>query len=1187
MKPKILEIEGLNSFEGKQVLDFSKISGGVFGIFGKTGSGKSTILDAITLALYGEVGRSKQNSDFINTKTKKTNVSFEFEIYSSGKNRTYVVKRKFVIRKNGLVDSDAGFYEKTSDGELKMLAEGSSKVTNKVFMCVGLGVDEFVKCIALPQGEFAAFLKARPSERTEIMSNIFDLKKYGEKLVNSVKRRLVNFDKNVTALSAGSELVSYATDEALFASKQKLENVESEHAEATGQLANKTEELKNLENLAEKHKKLNEIEEKLQIFEKDLPEIEKLKGEVQKNLNASEVKSDYEKLKQAIVDERELSEKIALLNEGKLKAQTELDLATRDYDDFNETFSSRLIDLNSKLAKLNELDSLAEELKNYSNEKEKIEQKIDEKRKELTLAQDNFNYILSNLQKIDDEIEKIETFISTNKPDVDLSYALEQTKDIESELILIEEVYKNVERLIDQTNDDLASVQSEYDSAIVEEKKFQAKRDQIQKSIEVAFEDADGSNIKKLRNCDNQIASMKAAEASVKSLSDAILVIMEDTDKRLVKIAELDEKMDVVQAKLTDAERMIAAKQVDIETGRSSREKLIGGNFISLISSNLTVGDFCPVCNGRVMQRNYGEKIDLSSVEGEIEKQRVELKNIRRERDKIFAELVSLKAEYEFEKKEIEVNRREVKRLESEKTKFYQKFVDINDSSSENFKKLQELLSKTAGSLEDLLELQSELRIAEQRVVIQKVQAGTKVTIYKNYLESLIDILYDLQKKKAEREFAIYNISEEYKNLKEYKKQIAEGKNIELLIDSKKEEKYKLRDEQNRLNGEKSNAQQEIAKLSAEIDVLEEKLSNAIKQKNILSAKIVTSGVPDGVSVETEKSETEKAIAKLKYDYDDKKLKVEIAKENLNRTEKEYDVKSLVIVSRRSEISELRTKIDRIREDSGFASNDELESYFVDPSVLKNKQIKISDFESGYKLLTMQKQEIGDDGVIAPDGELESLRKEIETLEAKVKLLTKELGKVGSEYERVKTDNKKYSEINEKLRKERHLYEVAKELQQVLKGKALAEYVAEEYLVSITKSANHKLALLLDGKYTLKFENKEFVVDDNLNDGITRSTSTLSGGETFLVSLALALSISESISLLSARSMDFFFLDEGFGTLDAELCDTVAQALYKLESQNLSIGLITHVTELEERIKNRVYVEKGINGSKIEVAHSL
>ena len=156
-----------------------------------------------------------------------------------------------------------------------------------------------------------------------------------------------------------------------------------------------------------------------------------------------------------------------------------------------------------------------------------------------------------------------------------------------------------------------------------------------------------------------------------------------------------------------------------------------------------------------------------------------------------------------------------------------------------------------------------------------------------------------------------------------------------------------------------------------------------------------------------------------------------------------------------------------------------------------------------------------------------------------------------------------------------------------MRGKALAEFICEEYLQEITTSANQKLEILMDGRYTLKFENKEFFVEDNFNDGKVRPASTLSGGETFVVSLSLALSISDAISMLSSRSMDFFFLDEGFGTLDSELCSIVINSLYKLESQNLKIGLISHVTELEESIKNKVIVTKDNNGTKLKIVHSL
>ena len=164
MRPIKLTIEGLNSFESKQVLDFSELAGGVFGIFGKTGSGKSTILDAITLSLYGKVERTKQNIDFINTKSSKAVVSFDFEIFISGENKRYEITRTFSRKKNGKdLDSSAELYEIVGENK-NLIEEGQTKVNDKIFGIIGLGVNEFEKCIALPQGEFAAFLQAKPSD---------------------------------------------------------------------------------------------------------------------------------------------------------------------------------------------------------------------------------------------------------------------------------------------------------------------------------------------------------------------------------------------------------------------------------------------------------------------------------------------------------------------------------------------------------------------------------------------------------------------------------------------------------------------------------------------------------------------------------------------------------------------------------------------------------------------------------------------------------------------------------------------------------------------------------------------------------------------------------------------------------------------------------------------------------------
>lgn len=1188
MKPIKLEIEGLNSFETKQTLDFESLGSGVFGIFGKTGSGKSTILDAITLALYGKVERTKQNIDFVNTKSTKAVVTFVFEIFHSGKNRKYEITRTFTKKKSGLeLDSSALLYEIIGD-EKNIVSEGTVKVNEKIFNIIGLGVNEFAKCIALPQGEFSAFLTAKPSERTEIMSNIFDLTRFGDKLSFKVKEKVNEYDKDVASLSASRELVAYATDDVLKETESGLGTVKEELASASKKLNEKNEQYSKGKADYEKLVTLADITKKLGELYLKQDEMKQLESELNKAQNANAIKNDYEKLAKDRADEKELTEKIAELNEIKLKKESELKESETDFEEFKKVYETKIAELNSKKARLSDLQKFEEEKIALGEEKAKIEKKQNEAKSELLAEQENNDYIVSCLTTIQAKITKIDEFIEKNKPDVDLSYALEQTKGIESELILIDDFYKQVEFLFDQTEQDLKVVQEEYNNAIKQEKAYEAKREQIRCSIDVAFEDADTTDFKKLRSCDKELEGMLEVQVNIDKINEIIEKLQIENQNRMGIISSLGEQIENEQKNLADTESQIQTKEKELSSARESREELLGENVISMISNHLKIGDFCPVCSNRVIQKVYGETNDTTAVDGEIDTRINNMKLLRYERDKILANIISLKSRNEYEKLRIEENNEEIKKLSEGKNVYYQRFVDNNDSSEENFNKLRALLQKTSDSLEGLIALQESIREEELKVVLEKTQAGTKISLYKNYQESLMEIIYDLQKKKAEREFAILNVNEKYENLKEYKKQIAEGKNIEIEIDTKKEERIKLRDEQIRITEEKTNSDSKLSQIKTNIEVLSERLNNCEKQITSLSAKIIASGVPENVSLSEENESIDKEIARLKFDYDNKQMHNISCRENLNRTENEYKVKSTIISEKKLEIIQLEKNVSQGISAGGFASVEELESCFAEQSVVKEKQTKLNEYNDSVRLLEAQKIAIEKEDLrqISED-ELSSLTKEINELNDSVKKLSESLGKTSADYERIKEANQKLKQIDENLEKSKHNYDVAKDLANVLRGKALAEYVCEEYLQEITTSANQKLGILMDGRYTLRFENKEFYVEDNFNDGKIRPANTLSGGETFIVSLSLALSISDAISLLSSRSMDFFFLDEGFGTLDEELCSVVISSLYKLESQNLRIGLISHVAELENAIKNKVLVTKGANGSKITIEHSL
>jgi len=1188
MKPIKLTIDGLNSFETKQELDFQSLTGGVFGIFGKTGSGKSTILDAITLSLYGKVERSKQNIDFINTKCSKATVSFAFSIAVSGSEKTFEITRTFSKKKNGKdIESSAELYE--LDGEdKKLIEEGTTKVNDKIFHIVGLGVNEFAKCIALPQGEFSAFLQAKPSERTEIMSNIFNLSQFGDELMQKVKARLNDYEKQVSSLSASKSMVEYASDEKLENTSKELEQNKESYETESKKLQELSNVWSNQKQNFEKLQTLKKINSDLEEMSKKKDEIDSLQTEIDKSQSANQLKSDFEKLRKNESEAKDLSIKISELGELKLKKQSEVVETENNFNDIKSSFDSRLVELNSKLAKFEELVKFENDIKTAQTKRQESADAILEKQKAVEAESQDNAYFEQTISKIQEQIDEIDEFINTNKADVELTYALEQTKGVESEIILIDEMLLSLGKLIDQTNEDIKQARAEYNEAISEEKNLRDGQEKIENSIAVAFEDIDTSNFNKVRSCDKQLEGMREVKIELENIDKLIARLSQDNENRYVAIEQINNSVIAEQNNLADIETMIAKKEVELASNQTIREELLGENVITMISEHLQVGDTCPVCSSTVPTKIYTEKTNFSPIESEIESNRVRLKNLRFERDKVLASLVSFKARIEFERNQIERNKAEISALYASKGSLYLKFVDDNDESATNFETLYSLLQETIVSLENLIDLQDKVRDDEKQALIRKTQAGTRITLYESHLESLVELLYSLQKKKAEREFVIFNVNEKYQNLAEYKKQIAEGKNIELTIDSKKEERANLKDQQFDLMSQKSKSDLKLVSLKSEISLEQERIITHEKTIYELSNKILASGIPEGISVDTEKQETEKAISNLRVEYAEKQSLYETSKEALSRIENDYQVSESILKSKTDEIDELNAKITASLEENGFSNFSELEKCFADSSLLKLKQEKVNDYRNNLKLLELQKKSLEEESIEEIDSEkLKELETEINLLNEVVKNLTETIGRLSAELERVSVDNQKLKEISVSLDDFTHKLDLAKELSSVLRGKALAEFVCEEYLQDVTESANQKLEILMDGRYTLRFENKEFFVEDNFNDGKIRPASTLSGGETFVVSLSLALSISNAISMLSSRSMDFFFLDEGFGTLDNELCSVVINSLYKLESQNLKIGLISHVAELEESIKNKVIVTKGPNGTKLKLEHSL
>ena len=152
-------------------------------------------------------------------------------------------------------------------------------------------------------------------------------------------------------------------------------------------------------------------------------------------------------------------------------------------------------------------------------------------------------------------------------------------------------------------------------------------------------------------------------------------------------------------------------------------------------------------------------------------------------------------------------------------------------------------------------------------------------------------------------------------------------------------------------------------------------------------------------------------------------------------------------------------------------------------------------------------------------------------------------------------------------------------LNNALKVNEFQQFMLAEVEAQLLTRAGLLLFDISDGRYRLSLDKGEYVVQDLWNAGEVRAVKTLSGGETFLASLSLAIALSDYLA--GNKVLGALFLDEGFGTLDPQALEAVATALENLRTQGRMVGIVTHVESLSERLPSRLLVSKSMAGSNV------
>ncbi|WP_347178481.1 AAA family ATPase [Clostridium perfringens] len=1172
MKPIRLEVKGLNSFIDKQVVEFDKLTErGLFGIFGPTGSGKSTILDGITLALYGDIAR--KSSNYINTNCDGVYVSYEFQITGNEVKR-YRVDREFRRdNKSGGIRNKSSKIIDITGGVENVLEEKAKAVTSKCEEIIGLKLDDFMRTVVLPQGKFSEFLKLEGKERRNMLERLFNLRKYGDDLSSKLSLEIRKEKDKMNVLEGQLKGYEGVSEEALKAKEEEINEINLS--------------IKSKEELLNKIKKEFEEAEKVWNTQKEL--YDKRIEEESLVSRSEEIKSFKERVEisnkadKVIVFINNLEEILKEINKEDLK--------------FSE--------LNKKLE---ELINLREENKlKFEEVAKKKEEKLPDLRlkKEKLLESQKERDILFQIKadgvKLKEACKKI--FEDRSKCDNKLNSIEENEKRLNEELkekeerkeeLFVHEEFKN------KINSGLFILNS-YESLDKQFNEIKSEEVELKKYIKKLIEDKEKSE-----------NDLKVKVESLSKTRDKLENLLKETPgdsnsilEKQIKLGEYREKLnkykdiknsleESLKSKNNFEEKLKAFENQKLLLEKEVRElkeyinKVKVEELAHKLRENLVDGECCPVCGSTHHELNKVEKINLE----ESNEKTTLLESKEEKLKELILEFSKIEATLEYENKKIEelnisieevgeVNEERLKSLEEEFNTLKDKIEEFN-LKKENLEKNLEKLNEEKNNLENIFNKAEVIlceKIVREKEIASKVKELDKELKLKN--SELNSIKNELKIEDIKLENDLILKKEKEKNLLE--------KEIRILR-TQLEESNKIKDElREKRDALKENYLSQKSLLDGKVEVYREKermIKGSLKgliDEALPIEKIDIKGLLKDLQLEID------YIEKAYLNLSEEKEKLEKAFNNMNQ-EVAVTKERVNSLNLRKENEE--KKVNLALEEEGFKTILEVKEGILSKDEKEKLKTLIEEYHNNFikvraniellikKLNGKSLTEEEWTRVLQEKNNTEKELKEVE--EIKIRLAT--------ESESIKKKLEEQRDILHIKAKQEHKLALLSDLEKLFKGKKFVEFIAANQLKYISIEASKKLKDITNGVYGLEVdENGKFIIRDYKNGGAERDASTLSGGETFLASLALALSLSSQIQLKGTAPLELFFLDEGFGTLDDNLLDVVMSSLERLHHERLSVGIISHV----ESIKNRVPVkliltpaEAGIGGSKVKIERS-
>ncbi len=1186
---KILKIiiKNIHSLAGEHVIDFTQpplSDSGIFAITGPTGSGKSTILDAISLALYGNISR-------FNT-SKTSIIKNQGAIVTRGKSQA---KAEVLYEANGQVYHSIWLFAgkkiemQLLDHEQNIIAQKTKEVIDKNTEIIGLNYHQFIRAVILPQGQFDKFLKADSDERIRILEQLTGTEIYrllSQKAFEITKQKRIELEtlqqrlQDIKLLTKDQiadihEQIGFLEEIDTFLNKK------AKHVQNQIQIKQQISDLE--QKLQDLNKKLGQLNEQKQLLE---PELKKLDLHKKILPHAPKIEK-YNNLRKQTYD---LQKQIQLLENktNTLKQQLE----TQQLHE--KELKKQLTNLQDFIANA---QPLLQQLQNIEKQINTINELTQNKQKDQKNIQSKLITLTNKIQQINRQILELESRYKQISQWLTQNQTLEQ---LQSDL----KIFENTAQIYTKTYNEL---KNSLNQSHFKELKLQLPLDQpaqALKTIDYLIHELTARlNAQKqklstvtdknaLLNQQKLINSQLQALSKIQGLSSSMENLKNLIQQLNNQVQSLQQLKNKQQARLNDQKKLIKVLENKLKIAEIELENQRIANSSTYIRQKLNDGDSCPVCGNTYHKHSAPElhQIDLKQYQDKVEQQRKQLEQANLQLTKINTELQNINSQISDKQNQIQNYNQQLQQLQNQ-IKIILTKHNIHLESFDN----QTITQKINELQQNNEKINQQISLLDQ---IQQMQQNlTNLANLKQQLNQLTEIKQNLNSFKQKYQDYLNKITNLKAALTKLRQLHEQWQNFTNEKQQIEKQLLQLKSAVKSLTEQKNDITSELQNIKKQIQINRDQLKTLVSnQKNIISQLNYHQILPAAQikdDLHQKLQNLQKSIATIQQNIT--QLTTSLNETNLNLTQTKNQKQTL-----ENELKTIENQLNQILTNLGFeniqqAQNALLTEQQAQETEQKNQKIQQAITATNQQISDTQNQLKKLQNSDTSHENLQTLQKLAQQLTNNLKTLQQKIGGLKEELNNNKRQQAAYNQLLNQLKQaeaELARWEQLNDLIGSADGDKFQRLVQELNLRELVNEANKHLTKLAP-RYQLWYQktaankklNLDLVVIDNYMGGEQRSVKTLSGGESFLVSLALALGLS---SLASYKiSLKNLFIDEGFGSLDSQTLDMVLSTLEKLQSDtNRQIGVISHVEALKERIPVKINLIKLSGGySRIQVSY--